>query len=125
MNTRKFAIMLSLVAVLLAGTVLTAAAATPMQVSGFKVALVNGQAQASLQVQNALSQPVAGAKVRISFEKDGSATIYRTHRTDASGNVSFAASLPAGTWMVCVEEIHKRGFSYDPASNLCSSISIP
>ncbi len=125
MNTRKIAIMLSLVAVLLAGTVLTAAAATPMQVSGFSLALVNGQAQASLHVQDALSQPIARAKVQISFEKDGSATIYRTRRTDASGNVSFAASLPAGTWVVCVEEIHKRGFSYDPTSNLCSSISIP
>lgn len=125
MNTRKIAIMLSLVVVLLAGTVLSAAAATPMQVSGFSVALVNGQARASLHVQNALSQPVAGAKVRISFEKDGLPTIYRAHRTDASGNASFAVSLPKGTWMVCVEEVHKLGFSYDPATNLCSSISIP
>jgi hypothetical protein len=125
MNIRKFAILVSLLAVLVAGTVLSARAETPMQVSGFQVAYAAGHINTSMQVLDALSSPVARAKVQVSFEKDGSRTILRSGKTSASGFVSIAASVPSGNWKVCVEEIHKRGFDYSPATNLCTSISVP
>ncbi len=125
MNIRKIAILVSLLAVLLAGTVLSAGAAMPMHVSGFKVAYLNGQTKASLRVLDALNRPVSGAKVQISFEKDGLPTIFRYGMTGTFGWASVSTSLPAGRWIVCVEEIHKLGYDYNPATNLCSSISVP
>ncbi len=126
MNTRKIAIIVSLLAVLLAGTVLSAGAATPMHVSGFKVAyLSTGMTRASLHVLDAQNLPVAGAAVQISFEKDGLPTILRSGTTGLLGGVRISAALPAGSWVVCVEEIHKLGYIYDPANNLCSTIRVP
>ena len=125
MNIRKIAVVFSLLVVLVAGTVVSAGAQTPRHVSGFKLALVNGQTKASLRVLDALNRPVAGANVQISFEKDGSPTILRSRLTGPLGNTAIYAKLPAGSWIVCVEEIHKLGFSYDPARNLCGSIRVP
>lgn len=125
MNIRKIAVVFSLLAVLLAGTILSAGASTPMQVSNFQLALVSGRTRASLTVLDMLNHPVAGAKVQVSFEKDGSPTINRSRLTNTAGNVAFAPLLPPGNWTVCVEEIHKLGYSYDPAANLCSSITVP
>ena len=125
MNIRKIAVLVSLLAVLLAGTVLSAGAAMPMHVSGFKVAYLSGQTRASLRVLDALNHPVAGAKVQISFEKDGSPIIFRYGTTGTFGFTSAAAALPAGKWVVCVEEIHKLGYDYNPATALCASISVP
>ncbi len=125
MNIRKIAILFSLLAVLLAGTVLSAGAATPMHVTNFKLAYMSGQTKASLRVLDALNRPVAGANVQISFEKDGAATIFRYGRTGLFGRASTSAALSAGRWVVCVEETHKLGYFYDPANSLCSSISVP
>jgi len=125
MNIRKFAIVFSLLAVLIAGTVLSAAAATPMHVSAFKLGYAFGQTKASVRVMDALNRPVAGAKVQISFEKDGSPTILLSRMTGTFGKAGITASLPAGKWVVCVEEIHKAGFVYDSNQNLCSSIRVP
>ena len=124
MNIRKFAIVLSLLAVLLTGTVLSAGAQTPMHPSGFRVAYASGITKASLHVLDNLNRPVAGAKVQISFEKEGAPQIFRTAMTGAMGGVRFSAALPAGSWRVCVEEIHKLGYSYNPASNLCSTVRV-
>ncbi len=125
MNTRKFFIMLSLVLVLLAGTVLSAGAATPMHVSGFQVAYASGLTKATLRVLDPMNRPVAGAKVQISFEKDGYPTILRSGLTGTYGRATIAAALPAGSWVVCVEEIHKLGFEYNPQNNLCAAIRVP
>jgi hypothetical protein len=125
MNIRKIAILVSLLAVLLAGTVLSAGAAAPMHVSNFKVAYLSGQTRATFRVLDALNHPVAGASVQISFEKDGLAPIFRYGRTGLFGWTSISAGLPAGKWVVCVEEIHKLGYDYNPATNLCSAISVP
>ncbi len=125
MNIRKIAIIVSLLAVLLAGTVLSAGAATPMHVSGFKVFYASGLTKASLRVLDPLNHPVAGASVQISFEKDGVPTVFRYGKTGLFGWTTISAALPAGRWVVCVEEIHKLGYYYDPANNLCSSISVP
>lgn len=125
MNIRKIAIIVSLLAVLLAGTFLSAGAATPMHVAAFRLANLSGQTRSSVRVLDALNRPVAGAKVQISFEKDGAAPIFRYGTTGLFGGTSISASLPAGKWMVCVEEIHKLGYVYDPAKSLCTSISVP
>jgi hypothetical protein len=125
MNIRKIAIVFSLLAVLIAGTVLSAGALTPMHVSGFRLSYLNGQTTARVRVLDALNRPVAGANVQVSFEKDGSPTILRSGMTGTYGNARISASLPAGRWVVCVEEIHKLGYDYNPATNLCSSISVP
>jgi hypothetical protein len=125
MNIRKFAVVFSLLAVLIAGTVLSAAAATPMHVSGFKATYALGQTKASLRVLDALNRPVSAANVQVSFEKEGAPIVLRSHLTGALGWTSIAASLPAGKWMVCIEEIHKIGFNYNPAVNQCTTISVP
>jgi hypothetical protein len=125
MNVRKIAVLVSLLAVLLAGTVLSAGAAAPMHVTNFRVAYLNGQTRATLRVLDALNHPVAGALVQISFEKDGVPTIFRYGRTGLFGWTAISAALPAGQWVVCVEEIHKLGYDYNPATNLCSSIRVP
>ncbi len=125
MNIRKIAVIVSLLAVLLAGTVLSAGAVTPMHVTNFRVAYLSGQTRASLRVLDALNRPVAGAKVQISFEKDGLPTIFRYGTTGLYGWTAMSAALPAGQWVVCVEEIHKLGYVYDPANNLCGAISVP
>jgi len=125
MNIRKFAVVFTLLAVLVAGTVVSAGAQTPMHVSGFKLALAAGQTKASLRVLDGLNKPVAGANVQISFEKDGIPTILRSGMTGAFGYTAISAKLPAGNWRVCVEEVHKLGFGYNPTVNLCGSIQVP
>ena len=125
MNIRKIAVIFSLLVVLLAGTVLSAGAATPMHVSGFKAAYAFGQIKASLRVLDALNRPVAGANVQVSFERDGLPQILRSGTTGPLGGVRISAAVPAGLWTVCVEEIHKRGYAYEPTSNLCTSLRVP
>jgi hypothetical protein len=125
MNIRKFAVLFTLLAVLVAGTVVSAGALTPMHVSGFKLSFGTGQAKASMRIQDSLNRPVAGAKVKVSFEKDGAPVILRSGMTGLFGRTIIAASLPAGNWKVCVEEVHKIGFDYNPLTNLCSAIRVP
>ncbi len=127
MNVRKLAMIVSLLAVLLAGTVLSAGAAMPMHVSSFHVAYISltGRTRATVRVLDALNHPVAGANVQFSFEKDGAPTILRNSLTGLYGWARTSVALPAGQWVVCVEEIHKLGYFYDPANNLCSTINVP
>ncbi len=125
MNIRKIAILVSLLAVLLAGTVLSAGAVTPMHVTNFQLSYLSGQTRAHLRVLDALNRPVSGAQVQISFEKDGSPTIFRYGITGLYGGTTVSAALPAGRWVVCVEEIHKLGYEYNPLNNLCGAISVP
>lgn len=125
MNIRKFAVLFTLLAVLVAGTVVSAGALTPMHPAGFKVAYSDGQIKASMRVLDGLNRSVAGAQVKVSFEKDGRLPIFRTGMTGPLGGAIVAAKLPAGNWIVCVEEIHKLGYDYNPATNLCSSIRVP
>ncbi len=125
MNIRKYAIIFTLLAVLLAGTALSAGAASPMHVAAFRVAYLSGQTKTTVRVFNALNQPVSGAKVQVSFEKEGAAQIFRSTLTSLMGYARFSLALPAGNWTVCVEEIHKLGYFYDPANSLCKTISVP
>jgi hypothetical protein len=50
MNVKKFAIALSVLAVFVAGTVVSAGALTPMHISGFKAAYSGGQIKSRLRV---------------------------------------------------------------------------
>ncbi len=97
-----------------------------MHVSGFKATYVTtGQIKTRARVLDALNRPVAGAKVQVSFEKDGAPVILRSGLTGLYGNVTISAAVPAGYWTVCVEEIHKLGYHYDPAQNLCAAMRVP
>jgi hypothetical protein len=125
MNTKKFLVILSILAVLLSATVLSAGAAAPAHVSTFKVSHVARQIKATVGVANALNKAISGAKVQVSFEKEGLPIILRNGLTNAFGRTTIAASVPAGKWLVCVEEIHKLGYTYNPAQNLCSTIIVP
>lgn len=125
MNIKKLVVALSVLAVFMAGTVMSAGAATPMHVSSFSVAYSSGQINTVTRVLDSLNRPVAGAKVQISFEKDGLPTILRTGYTGTYGYARISAAVPAGRWVVCVEEIHKLGYVYNPATNLCKTISVP
>ena len=126
MNIRKIAVVFTLLAVLAAGTVVSAGALTPMHVSSFKAVYVTtGQIKTSTRVLDSLNRPVAGAKVLISFEKDGAPIILRSGFTGPYGYAAISATVPAGHWTVCVEEIHKLGYDYNPLKNLCTAVLVP
>ncbi len=125
MNIKKLLVVLSLVAVLVAGSVASVGAQTPMHTSGFKALYSAGQIKASARVLSALNRPIAGAAVQMSFEKDGLPTILRSGKTNAYGWVSLSAPASKGLWVVCVEEIHKLGFAYEPLQNTCASVFVP
>jgi hypothetical protein len=50
-----------------------------------------------------------------------------TRSTDVNGRVSFGAPARSGTWQLCVTDILKEGYTYDPSQNVetCDSITIP
>ncbi len=125
MNIKKIALAVSLLAVFVAGTVVSAGALTPMKVSSFSLAYAGGQIKSTTRVLTSSNHPVAGAKVQVSFEKDGIPTILRSGMTNTFGVARISAAVPAGRWMVCVEEIHKIGYEYNPLVNKCAAIRVP
>jgi hypothetical protein len=72
-----------------------------------------------------MNKPVAGAKVQVSFEREGLPQIFRTGMTGPFGGAFLSATVPAGKWLVCVEEIHKIGYDYNPAKPACTSVQVP
>jgi hypothetical protein len=125
MNIRKIALAASLLAVFVAGTVLSAGALTPVKVSSFSVAYASGQIKSTTRALTFSNRPLAGAKVQISFEKEGLPVILRSGMTNALGYARVSAAVPAGSWTVCVEEITKIGYEYNPLVNKCAAIRVP
>ncbi len=125
MNIKKLVIAASLLAILIAGSVASVGALTPMHVGSFKVSSSSGQIKASVLVRDGLNRPVPGAAVQVSFEKDGLPTKLSSGMSGTFGWARTSATAPAGKWMVCVEEIHKIGFDFNPSSNICQSIQVP
>ena len=125
MNIKKFVVVLSILAVLVAGSVVSAGALTPVHVSSFKASYAGGQIKATTRVLDSLNKPVSSAAVKVSFEKEGKPIIFRTGMTNANGLVTLSAAVPAGKWLVCVEEIHKIGYEYNPLKNTCATIQVP
>jgi hypothetical protein len=125
MNIKKFVVLLSILAVLVAGSVVSVGALTPVHVSNFKVSYASGQIKATTRVLDSLNKSVSGAAVKVSFEKEGVPVIFRTGMTNANGSVTLSAAVPSGKWLVCVEEIHKVGYEYNPLTNTCAIIQVP
>ncbi len=125
MKIKKFVIVLSILAVLIAGSVSTVGALTPMHVSSLKAAYATGQIKATVRVLDGLNKPVSSAAVQVSFEREGVPVILRSHMTSKYGLSTISAAVPAGNWKVCVEEIHKVGYHYNPPQNICTSIRVP
>ena len=125
LNIRKIALIVSLLAVLLAGTVLSAGAATPMYVGAFHVTYVAPHTHAVVRVIDALKHPIAGALVTIAFSQPGRLPIVRSHITGLHGGTTVSATLTAGKWLVCVQSITKAGYVYSPAKKLCTVFAVP
>jgi hypothetical protein len=71
MNIKKFFITFGLVTVLLAGTFASVSAASPVHVTTFKAVYSAGSIRTRVGVADALNKPLSGAKVQISYEKEG------------------------------------------------------
>ena len=125
MNIKKLFITFGLVAVLLAGTFASAGAATPVHVATFKAAYSAGSIKTTVGVADALNKPLSGAKVQISYEREGSPIKLLNAMTNAKGIAQFSSAFTKGKWHVCVEEIHKLGFVYNPTQALCTKIIVP
>ncbi len=125
MNMKKLVVALSLLAVLVAASVASVGALTPMQVASLNATYAFGRIKANVSVVDALSRPIPGAYVQVSFEKTDGPSYLRTVRTSLAGLAAPSIAATAGNWTVCVEEIHKIGFTYDPIQNVCTSIVVP
>jgi hypothetical protein len=125
MNIKKFVVVLSILAVLVAGSVVSVGALTPLHVSSLKATYAAGHIKATVRVLDSLNKPVSNAAVKVSFEKEGAPIIFRTGMTNNNGVVARSATVPAGKWLVCVEEIHKIGYEYNPLKNTCTIIQVP
>ena len=126
MNIRKISLIISLVAGLLAATVLSAGAAVPMHVVNFHITYVAPHTHAGLRVLDALNHPVVGALVTIAFWQAGrTSPIIRSHLTGLHGGMSVSATLTAGKWLACVRSITKPGYIYSPVTRLCTPFTVP
>ena len=125
MNIKKFAVVLSMLAVFVAVSVSSVGALTPVHVSSLKATYATGQIKATVHVLDALNKSVSNAAVQVSFEKEGLPVILRSGMTNRSGSTAISAVVPAGNWLVCVEEIHKIGYEYNPLHNTCTTILVP
>ena len=125
MNIKKFFITFGLVAVLLAGTFASAGAVTPVHVTIFKAAYSAGSIRTTVGAADKLNQPLSGAKVRVSYEKEGSPIKLLNSTSNTLGIARFSSPVTKGKWLVCVEEINKPGFNYNPAKALCTTIIVP
>ena len=71
---------------------------------------------------------VSGTEVTAEITLPSGMTRTRSSTTGATGRAMFlAASKMGGTWQVCVTDIVKAGFTYDPNQNseTCDSIVYP
>jgi hypothetical protein len=125
MNIKKFFITFGLVTVLLAGTFASVSAASPVHVTTFKAVYSAGSIRTTVGAADALNKPLSGAKVQISYEKEGVPIMLLNAATNAQGIAHFSGAVTKGKWLVCVEEINKPGFNYSPAKPLCTTITVP
>ncbi len=125
MNFKKVLLVVSLLAMLVAGTVVSAGALTPLKVASLKAYTAYGQVRTYVKVQDFLGRPVAGAAVRVSFEKGDNPAIVRSGLTNLYGAVVLSVPASAGQWTMCVESITKTGYVFDPAQDPCVSLLVP
>jgi hypothetical protein len=74
------------------------------------------------------SAEVAGAHVTVSLSEEGGGSQSMTRATDPKGRATFLlVDADGGTWEVCVTDIARDGYYYDPAQNneTCDTISFP
>ncbi len=125
MNLKKMLLVVSLLAVLVAGSAVSVGALTPMRVASLRAAYLYGQVKTFVKVQDSMSRPVAGATVRVSFEKGDNPAIVRSGLTNLYGAVALSVPASAGHWTMCVESISKTGYVFDPAQDPCVSLYVP
>ena len=84
--------------------------------------------KAIITVTDQAGEPGSGADVTIEAEMPNGMIREATRTTNLAGRTTFSGGTTfLGTWTVCVTDIFKDGFVYDPSQNVetCDSITIP
>jgi hypothetical protein len=94
--------------------------AAELHVGGIKGHFVGNQLRANVLVLDQTDAPVAGVDVLAKFIAPGWPRPYQGIKTtNAYGMARFPWSSPlSGDWKICVEDLAKSGYTYDPGSNV-------
>jgi len=111
-------------------TVQPAPSATAMRIEGMAISLFTNsmgtRARASVTVANGLGQPVANAMVNGTWNLSGVIAGYGSAMTNSQGVA--VISSPIGSYLATytfgVSGITRSGYTYDPDTNVLSSMSM-
>jgi hypothetical protein len=82
---------------------------------------------AKIKINDASNNPVSGASVAAQWTLPNGSKKNQTATTAADGVATFHYTSKKGTYKICVTNVTKAGYTYDPAGNhiTCNSISAP
>jgi hypothetical protein len=82
---------------------------------------------ADVTVKDQYASPVDGATVSAQWTLPGDKTANQQEITGGTGIASFSVTSKAGAYQICVTNVTKSGWTYDPNQNVetCDSITAP
>lgn len=95
---------------------------------GYVVVVAKYRVTAASRVLDMAGRPVASATVSMRWTLPNGSTVDQQALSRTNGAVTFrVTSAQAGTYQVCVTDIAKAGYLYDPAADVetCDTISVP
>jgi len=96
-------------------------------VMSYVVSGKNRTVTAKITINDASNNPVSGASVAAQWTLPNGSTKNQTATTAVGGVATFNYTWKKGTYQICVTNVTKAGYTYDPAGNhiTCNSISAP
>ena len=98
-----------------------------IQMSYLQLNKVRYRVSADITIKDQIANPVDGATVSAQWTQPNGKLVNRQQVTGATGVASFDISSKAGTYQICVTDVTKAGWIYDPSQNVktCETLTVP
>ena len=98
-----------------------------IQMSYLQLNKVRYRVLADITIKDQIANPVDGATVSAQWTQPNGKLVNQQQVTGATGVASFDISSKAGTYQICVTDVTKAGWIYDPSQNVktCETLTVP
>ena len=98
-----------------------------IQMSYVQLNKVRYEVSADITIKDQDAGPVDGATVSAQWTQPNGKLVNQQQVTGATGVASFDIRSKAGTYKICVTDVTKAGWIYDPSQNVktCETLTVP
>jgi len=98
-----------------------------IQMSYIQLKKAKYEVSADITIKDQDGDPMDGATVSVQWTLPNGRLVNRQQVTGATGVASFDIRSKAGTYKICVTDVAKTGWTYDPSQNVktCETLAVP